>query len=119
MKFKLDENLPVQLASILHAKGDHLVDTVKDENLRGATDHVLARKCKVEERILITLDVDFLKSHLHPLKGIYGIVVLRSDFPSMRNIMTLFTRFLEKYKVEEIPGKIIIVEKERLVIRDE
>ena len=37
MKFKIDENLPVDLAEDLHLAG-HDADTIPDENLAGATD---------------------------------------------------------------------------------
>ena len=119
MKFKLDENVPTQFAGILREKGDHQVDTVDTEHIRGGTDHSLARKCKMEERVLITADTDFSKSLLHPLKNLYGIVVLRSDFPSKRVMLSMFKRFVEMNKLEDLPGKVVIVDNDQVTIRDE
>jgi predicted nuclease of predicted toxin-antitoxin system len=52
MLFKLDENLPVDLAQFLSDLG-HDTKTVKDQRLQGANDRVLLEKCDKEKRILI------------------------------------------------------------------
>ena len=55
MKFKIDENLPVDLVADLHQAG-HDADTVLDENLAGAADPVVVAAALREGRILLTLD---------------------------------------------------------------
>jgi hypothetical protein len=53
MRFKADENLPLEAATILReAKFD--VETVWDEALSGAADEILASRVQQESRILIT-----------------------------------------------------------------
>jgi predicted nuclease of predicted toxin-antitoxin system len=58
LKFKVDENLPREYASILRGAGFE-ADTVSDEKLSGASDSVLSERCCTEDRVLMTLDLDF------------------------------------------------------------
>lgn len=51
MKFKLDENLPGEIAGDLRSAG-HDAQTVADEGLCGASDSTLLRKAREEERTL-------------------------------------------------------------------
>ena len=55
MKFKLDENFPVELVTDLRRLG-HDADTVTDEGLRGAADPVVVDAAFAADRILFTLD---------------------------------------------------------------
>ena len=54
MKFKIDENLPVEAAEILRGFG-FVADTVADEDLSGADDDTVARTIQADDRILVTL----------------------------------------------------------------
>jgi predicted nuclease of predicted toxin-antitoxin system len=55
VKFKLDENLPVELAAELRAMG-YDADTVADERLCGAADPVVVEAAAIADRVLLTLD---------------------------------------------------------------
>ena len=55
MKFKLDENLPVELCDDLRALG-HEADTVPDEGLMGVPDSILLEHAQSEDRVLLTMD---------------------------------------------------------------
>ena len=55
MRFKLDENLPVELVTDLRDLG-HDADTVADEGLRGAADPAVVGAASAADRILFTLD---------------------------------------------------------------
>ena len=55
MKFKVDENLPVELASELESLGQD-ADTVEDEGLCGKPDSGVVASARAEDRIIITLD---------------------------------------------------------------
>lgn len=72
MKFKIDENLPVEAVLLLPESG-HDALSVHDQGLRGASDARLRDICKAEERVPITLDLDFFRlanlsgyARLHP-----------------------------------------------------
>ena len=58
MKLKLDENLPEQLAVVLRQLG-HDVHTVPEENLAGHPDAGIWQAAQLEQRFLITQDLDF------------------------------------------------------------
>lgn len=58
MKFKIDENLPVEVATMLRESG-YDATTVHDQNLIGEPDAHLASVCQTEKRAVITLDIDF------------------------------------------------------------
>ena len=58
MKLKLDENLSRHLKPVLSAQG-HDVLTAADENLLSRPDMEIARAAVAEDRMLLTLDVEF------------------------------------------------------------
>jgi predicted nuclease of predicted toxin-antitoxin system len=67
LKLKLDENLPVELCALFAAQG-HEAATLYDEQLGGTVDANLYEVCQVEQRILVTLDLDFRTFALiHPV----------------------------------------------------
>ena len=45
MKFKIDENLPIEAATTLRDAGFD-AETIRDERLSGADDQVVAHECK-------------------------------------------------------------------------
>ena len=55
MKFKIDENLPVELADLLQQAGYDAV-TVNQQKLSGEKDLILFDICQQEGRVLVTLD---------------------------------------------------------------
>ncbi len=57
MKFKVDENLPVEVAELLRQAG-YDAATVFDEKLAGETDRTIAAVCRLEQRAIVTLDVE-------------------------------------------------------------
>ena len=76
MKFKVDENLPVEAAEILRKYG-LAADTVGDEYLSGSDDEVIASRSRSEDRILVTLDLDFANIRAYPPGTHGGVVVFR------------------------------------------
>ena len=65
MKFKIDENLPVEVAELLRQAG-YDVTTVLDQDLGGSSDADLATICQKERRVFITLDIDFGDIRAYP-----------------------------------------------------
>jgi len=68
MKFKIDENLPVEIAKLLTDEG-YNAETVGDQGLRGAKDSILIEICKKEDRILVTLDTEYPSELIHFVGG--------------------------------------------------
>jgi predicted nuclease of predicted toxin-antitoxin system len=76
MKFKLDENFGTRTQKIFRAAG-HDVRTVRDEGLQGSSDKNLYDVCCLEQRCLVTLDLDFADTfRFQPAHGA-GIGVIR------------------------------------------
>lgn len=116
MKLKLDENLGVRGKVYLETKG-YDVCTVKLQGIEGAKDEQLIAKCKVDERALVTLDLDFATPLRFPPELYHGIAVLRlpkrveqGDFEAV--LETLARALTES----NIIGHLWIVEKGRLRI---
>ena len=65
MRFKLDENLPSELASLFREFGHDAV-TVLDQGMGGTDDSDLASVCAREQRVLVTLDKDFSDIRTYP-----------------------------------------------------
>ena len=76
MKFKVDENLPIEVGAILTEAG-HDAETVADEALIGAPDPKLADVARDEERALVSLDLDFADIRVYPPHEYPGIIVFR------------------------------------------
>jgi len=55
MRFKVDENLPFEIAEHLQSLG-HDTDTVLEEGLAGQADPVVLSSARSRDRILLTLD---------------------------------------------------------------
>ncbi len=76
MKFKIDENLPVEFADKLRAIGYDAV-TVFEQRMGGTSDEDLFSVCINEDRILMTLDIDFADIRMYPPSVSPGILVFR------------------------------------------
>ena len=83
MRFKLDENLPLQLKRLFTESG-HDAATVLDEGMGGATDAEVTRVCTAEERVLVTQDLDFADIRAYPPGEYPGICSVPADQPDAR-----------------------------------
>ena len=69
MRFKVDENLPIDVAIVLR-QWAHDAVTVLEQGLGGSDDASLATHCRHEGRILVTLDMDFSDIRSYPLPSL-------------------------------------------------
>ena len=68
MRFKLDQNLPVDAASLLAGAG-HDAMTVYQQQLYGAPDPQIVEVCKQESRALITADLSDIRAPVRLTPG--------------------------------------------------
>ena len=116
MKFKVDENLPVELAEFLRDEG-YGASTVLEQNLSGKSDSTIASVCKKEKRIIITLDKDFADIREYPPAQYPGIIVLRTGKQDKHFILQLFKRVIRLFRKEQIYKHLWILEDDRIRIR--
>ena len=116
MRAKLDENMPNEAIELLSAAG-WACDTVQDENLGGADDVQVGATCRVESRVLFTLDLDFADIRAYPPHEYVGIVVLRAPVPSRRLVLSMLARSLPILTEQWAEHQLWIVEPDRIRVR--
>ena len=117
MKFKLDENLPIDLARFLGEAGFDAV-TVLEQDLGGSPDPDIMSACRSEGRALITLDTGFADIRSYPPKSSPGIIVLRLARQDTPHILTVATQLPALFRSEPIDKSLWIIEEHRVRIRD-
>jgi predicted nuclease of predicted toxin-antitoxin system len=118
LKFKIDENLPVECASGLRDAG-YDAETVGSEKLSGANDSQLFERCQAESRKLVTLDLDFANVHAYPPGSSAGIVVLRPRVQDIRTILSLLRRVIAVMAEKPPQKQLWIVEPGRIRYRED
>jgi len=116
MQFKIDENLPIEIAELLINAG-HSVKTTNDQQLRGVKDPVLIDVCKHENRVFITLDTDFSDIRTYPPQEFPGIIVLRVGSQSKHHVIKVFQNVIPLIGREPLNQCLWIVEETKVRIR--
>lgn len=116
MRFKLDENLPIELKLTLQSSG-YDAETVADEQLSGSVDPKIASVCQHELRTLMTLDLDFADIRQYPPIDYSGIIVLRPHSQSRRSVLSLAASLLPALSVESPIGALWVVDESGIRIR--
>jgi predicted nuclease of predicted toxin-antitoxin system len=116
MKFKIDENLPIEAADILQKAG-HEADTVHSEGITGADDVTISKVCKAESRVIISLDLGFADIRTYPPDEFVGIIVLRLSRQDKYHVLNIIERLKNALSSEELKGKLWIVDEKRIRVR--
>lgn len=118
MRFKIDENLPVEVAELLRAKL-HDAMTIIDQHMVGELDPKVASVCKSEERTLITLDLDFSDIRSYPPSQYSGIIILRPRTQSKADVLALVNKLIPLLDgSEKLIGNLWIVQENGIRIRE-
>src|SRR5579863_1735463 len=116
MKAKLDENLPLQIASSLHHIG-HDVHTMQAEELLGCTDADLWRAAQREGRTLITQDLDFSDGRKFAPGTHHGIVLISLRSPSRLRLMQRMEEVFRSEAVNTWTGCFVVVTDQKVRVR--
>jgi predicted nuclease of predicted toxin-antitoxin system len=111
LRFKLDENLPRRVEPALRDRG-HDVETALSESLAGAVDPRLLSACVAEDRILVTLDLDFSDIREYPPGSVgshRGVWVLRPAQQTFDAVLSLVLSGIKLAAVERTAGQLVIV----------
>ena len=115
MKVKLDHNLSRHLRVTLEAFG-HDVDTAFDEGLARATDREVLHEATAQDRILFTLDRDFLNLKKYPPKRHAGVVVFRPARQGAVAVMKFVESFVRSADLKKYRKRTALVERTRIRI---
>lgn len=116
MRFKIDENLPVEVAELLR-RHQHDAATVIEQRLAGQPDAHIAGTCQAEQRALVTLDLDFADLRRYPPADHAGLIVLRPATQSIPAVLALIQRLVPLLDQEPVAGALWIVDEGRVRIR--
>lgn len=113
MKIKLDQNLSQRLRDVL-TEFNHDVDTVFDEGLSGATDAEVLAAAISHERLLFTLDTDFLDLKTYPPSSHSGVVVFRPPRQGALALMRFVRAFVRSTDLRRLQRSTTVVERRRI-----
>lgn len=108
VRSKIDEDVPRQIADLLNARG-HDAATVVGQGWQGMPDEILWPRVQQESRWLITADKGFADLRQYPPGTHAGVILLRSQEESRRAYLELATMAIERLKLDEIAGAIVVV----------
>lgn len=117
MKFKVDENLPQEIVDLLRDSG-YDAFSVRDQNLSGKPDVVIASVCGSEQRALITLDTDFMDIRRFPPEEYSGIIVLRLVSQDKTHVLKIFKDNIRHLTLEPLDKCLWVIEEHRLRIKE-
>lgn len=116
MRFKIDENLPDEVAELLRSAG-YEASTIPQQHMSGEPDPNVALLCLREQRALVTLDLGFADIRAYPPEEYYGLIVLRLKRQDKGSVVDAFEKLLPMLQTEPLTHRLWILEEERLRVR--
>jgi predicted nuclease of predicted toxin-antitoxin system len=114
VKFKLDENLPAEIAEELQRRG-HDADTINDENLSGAPDPEVVAAATADGRVLFTLDKGIANLIQYPKHS--GIVLFRPPSAGRKGVAAFVRERLDALLAVDLERRLTVVGQERIRFR--
>ena len=116
MRFKVDENLPQEIADDLIKLG-YDADTVSAERLAGAEDSDVVAAAKTASRILLTLDKGIASLHRYPINQHEGIVLFRPDSWGRGAVLAFVRSRFSTLLAMDLKGRLTVVGAARIRVR--
>lgn len=114
VKFLIDENISPKTQQFLAELGFD----ANTSKARGISDEEVIAQAIEQNRVIITLDLDFGEIfHFHE-KGRVGIIVLRIVPPTVENVNAVLKRLLSAVNIDEYEKSLIIVSWNKYRIRE-
>jgi predicted nuclease of predicted toxin-antitoxin system len=109
LHFVLDEDTPIALAEALRQRGDDAVHA-RHVGLLGKPGEAVLAFARQEQRILITRDLGFGDTRVHPPGTYPGIVLLRVPTTYVtRQIVDLVLRFLGQVEESALRERLVVL----------
>ncbi len=116
MRFKIDENLPTEVALLLRESG-HDASTVYEEKLAGAGDGRILQTCGQEGRTLVSLDLDSADIRWQTLARSPGVIVIRAAVQEVEHVLRIIAGLMPLFAKEPLAGNLWVVDERRVRIR--
>ena len=116
MKLKLDENLSRHLKPVLASLG-HDVLTAADESLLSRPDTEIAAAAFNEERILLTLDIEFADLRKYPPGTHPGIILFRPQSFGPLSVNKFIADFIRSADLGRVISCVAIVDPTHVRVR--
>jgi predicted nuclease of predicted toxin-antitoxin system len=113
MNIKLDENLPLRLATLPKTLA-HDVHTLHDERLVGHADREIWEAAQKESRFLITQDLDFSDLRQFAPGSHNGILLARLRSPNRRDLIERIGELFQKENVGEWVGCFVVATERKI-----
>ena len=113
MKIKLDENLPLRIATLLKDLR-HDAHTLHDESLTGHADREIWEAAQKESRFLITQDLDFSDLRQFAPGSHHGILLLRLRSPNRSDLIERIGELFQKENVSEWAGCFVVATERKI-----
>ena len=116
MRIKLDENLPLQIATKLKTRA-HDVHTADEEGLSGRSDEEIWEAAQRERRFLITQDLDFSDRRRFAPGTHHGILLIRLHSPSRIALIQRVEGLFQDEDVNSWVGCFVVASERKLRVR--
>lgn len=116
MKFKIDENLPAEVAADLRAAG-HEADTVSDEGLAGEPDSVIMARVQTETRAILTLDKGIADVRVYPPDRYASIILFRPRTTGRSATLAFVRQHLPGLLQASLSGHLFVVSETGIRVR--
>jgi predicted nuclease of predicted toxin-antitoxin system len=116
MKMFANENLFDPIINYLKGIG-HDVLSIRDSGLSGISDDKVYHQACKEKRVIITMDKDFSRMFRFPPEKCGGIIVVKIYKRTVDETLSIFKKFYESIKEEDILENLVIITAEGVRIR--
>jgi predicted nuclease of predicted toxin-antitoxin system len=116
MKFKLDENLPLELLADLRSAG-HQAQTVPEEGITGSPDSTLMDRVQGEGHVLLTMDKGIANARAYPPERYAGIVLFRPSTSGRGAVLAFVRRHFPALLQADLAGHLFVVSERGIRIR--
>lgn len=107
-RFKIDENLPDEIAELLKGRGFDAV-TVADQAWSGLADNLLWNRIQQEGRWIVTADKEFGDVRRYPPGAHAGVLLLRSREEGLDDYLSLATVAVDRIDFDDEAGAVVVV----------
>jgi predicted nuclease of predicted toxin-antitoxin system len=116
VKFKIDENLPAEIADDLKAAG-HDADTVADQALAGADDRLILSRVQSDGRVFLTMDKGIADVRAYPPLQYPGIILFRLRSAGRNSTLSFVRRHLQTLLQLPLSGHLFVVSETSIRMR--